>query len=208
MFTLYYMPGTVGLASHIALAEAGAEYELKRVDFAKSEQRSAAYLAVNPKGRVPSLVTPRGILTETPAMLAFIAQSYPQANLAPLDDPFAFAEIQAFNSYLCSTVHVAHAHRMRGARWVDAADEAALAAMKKKVPESVAQCVTLIEEGMLRGPWVMGARYSIADPYLFTLAEWLEGDGIDPKRFPRVLDHRNHMGERAAVKRALKEEGR
>ena len=60
------------------------------------------------------MVTDRGILTETPAMLAFIAQSFPQAGLAPLDDPFGFAQVQAFNSYLCSTVHVAHAHCMRG----------------------------------------------------------------------------------------------
>ena len=63
------------------------------------------YLAINPKGRVPALVTDRGILTETPAILAFIAQSFPQAKLVP-DDPFAFAQAQSFNSYLCSTVHI------------------------------------------------------------------------------------------------------
>jgi glutathione S-transferase len=68
---------------------------------------------------VPALVTDDGILTETPAILAYLAQRFPQAKLAPLDDPFAFAMVQAFNSYLCSTVHVAHAHRMRGTRWAD-----------------------------------------------------------------------------------------
>jgi glutathione S-transferase len=65
---------------------------------------------VNPKGRVPSIATDRGILTETPAILAFIAQHFPEAALAPLADPFAFAQVQAFNRYLCSTVHAAHAH--------------------------------------------------------------------------------------------------
>ena len=80
-----------------------------RVDFAKSEQRQPAYLAINPKERVPALVTDGGILTETPPILACIAKSFPQAALAPLDDPFAFAQEQAFNSYLCSTAHVAHA---------------------------------------------------------------------------------------------------
>ena len=60
-----------------------------------------------------SLVTPQGILTETPAMLVYVAQIHPAAGLAPLDDPFAFAQLQAFNSYLVSTLHVAHAHRMR-----------------------------------------------------------------------------------------------
>jgi len=83
-------------------------------------------------------------------MLAFIAQSFPEAGLAPLDDPFAFAQVQAFNSYLCSTVHVAHAHRMRGQRWAD--DPAAIAAMQRKVPQSVAACFALIEHEMLKGP--------------------------------------------------------
>ncbi len=82
-----------------------------------NQQNSPEYLAINPKGRVPSLVTDQGVLTETPAMLAFIAQSFPAAKLAPLDDAFAFAKMQAFNSYLCSTVHVAHAHKGRGPRW-------------------------------------------------------------------------------------------
>src|SRR5262252_8560581 len=184
LFTLYYAPHTCALATHIALRDAAARYELKRIDFGKTEQQSAAYLTVNPKGRVPAMVTPRGILTETPAMLAFIAQSFPQARLAPLDDPFAFAELQAFNSYLCSTLHVAHAHRMRGYRWVD--DPAAIIAMQKKVPQSVGACFELIDRVMFRGPWVMGEHYTIADPYLFTLAQWLEGDGVDPSRIPRV----------------------
>lgn len=117
MFALYYTPHTCSLASHIALEDAGAEYELRRIDFSKNEQQSPEYLRVNPKARVPALVTPHGILTETPAILTFIAQTFPQAALAPLNDPFAFAELQAFTSYLCSTLHVAHAHRMRGYRW-------------------------------------------------------------------------------------------
>src|SRR5690606_37700330 len=73
MFTLYYAPNTCALATHIALLDAGAKYELKRVDFSKSEQQSPEYLAINPKGRVPAMVTPRGILTETPALLVFVA---------------------------------------------------------------------------------------------------------------------------------------
>ena len=135
MLKLFYSPHACSLASHIALEEAGAAYTAVRVDFANNEQRRPEYLAVNPKGRVPALVTDNGILTETPAILAFIAQSFPQAGLAPLDDPFAFAQVQAFNSYLCSTVHVAHAHRMRGNRWAD--EPAAIAEMKRKVPQSV-----------------------------------------------------------------------
>ncbi len=120
LLTLYYAPNTCALASRIALEEAGAAFEARRIDFANAEQAKPEYLAINPKGRVPALVAERGVLTETPAILAFIAQSYPEARLAPLDDPFAFAELQAFNNYLCATVHVAHAHRGRGYRWADA----------------------------------------------------------------------------------------
>ena len=204
MLKLYCAPGTCALASHISLEEAGAEYEAVRLNFADGEQRKPEYLAVNPKGRVPALVTDRGILTETPAILAFIAQSFPSARLAPLDDAFGFAEVQSFNSYLCSTVHVAHAHRLRGSRWAD--DEAAIEAMKKKVPQSVGDCFDMIERKMIAGPWVMGNDYTICDPYLFTIARWLEGDGVDIRRFPKVHDHYTRMEARPAVQRALSQQ--
>jgi glutathione S-transferase len=201
MMKLFYAPNTCALASHIALEEAGANYESVRLSFADNDQRKPEYLAVNPKGRVPALVTDRGILTETPALLVFIAQTFPNARLAPLDDVFALAEVQAFNSYLCSTVHVAHAHRLRGYRWAD--DPAAIAAMQKKVPQSVGEAFAVIETKMLKGPWVMGESYSIADPYLFTVSQWLEGDGVDRSRLPKVQDHTRRMLERPAVRRAI-----
>jgi glutathione S-transferase len=204
MIKLYYAPHTCSLASHIALEEAGAEYSTVRIDFAANEQRTSEYLAINPKGRVPALVTDRGILTESPAMLAFIAQSFPQARLAPFDDPFAFAQVQAFNSYLCSTLHVAHAHRMRGHRWAD--DPSAIREMQRKVPEAVGACYDLIERDMLKGPWVIGDAYTICDPYLFTFAQWLEDDGVDPSRIPRVIDHRNRMSARKTVRKAIADE--
>ena len=204
MIKLFYAPLTCSMGSHIALVDVAAEYATVRINFADDEQRKPAYLAVNPKGRVPALATDRGILTETPAMLAFIAQSFPQARLAPVDDPFLFAEVQAFNSYLCATLHVAHSHRMRGNRWAD--DPAAIRAMQRKVPESVSACYDLIEANLLREPWVMGETYTICDPYLFTMAQWLEQDGVDPSRFPKVIDHRRRMSERPAVRKAIAEE--
>jgi glutathione S-transferase len=201
MLKLFYSPGSCALASRIALEEAGAPYELVRVDFSKGEQRGPDYLKINPKGRVPALATDRGVLTENPAILAYIAQSFPAARLAPLDDAYAFGQVQAFNAYLASTVHVAHAHGPRGSRWAD--DPAAIAEMKRKVPETVAACFELIEAALPQdGGWVMGAQYTICDPYLFTIASWLESDGVDVTRFPKVLDHRNRMAERPAVKKA------
>jgi len=204
MFKLYYAPATCALASHITLAEAGADYATERIDFKVNQQNSPDYLKINPKGRVPALVTDRGILTETPAMLAYIAQSFPQAGLAPLDDPFAFAQVQSFNSYLCATLHVAHAHKLRGARW--ATEESSFADMKRMIPKSVGACFALIERNMLKGPWVMGESYTICDPYLYTVALWLEGDGVDLASLPKVADHRKRMSERPAVQKVLAEE--
>ena len=90
---------------------------------------------------------------------------------------------------------------MRGNRWAD--DPAALAELKRKAPEVVAACFELIEQQMFVGPFVMGDAYTICDPYLFTIATWLESDGVDLKRFPKVHDHRNRMHDRKAVRKAL-----
>jgi glutathione S-transferase len=114
MNTLFFSPGACSLASAIALAESGLPYRLQRVKFADNEQRSPDYLKLNPNGRVPVLVTDEGAISENLAILAYIAQVAPQAKLAPLDDLFAFARMQAFNAYLAATVHVAYAQLSLG----------------------------------------------------------------------------------------------
>ncbi len=204
MLKLFYGTGTCALASHIALAETGAPYQAIRLSFSTNDQTTPDYLAINPKGRVPALATPHGVVTETPAILAYIAQQFPAARLAPLDDPFAFAQVQAFNSYLCSTVHVAHAHRGRGYRW--ATDPAAIENMKQKVAENMAACFALIEGSMFRGPWAMGDSYTVCDPYLYTMTRWLDVDGVDIASFPEIREHRQRMEARPAVKQVLADE--
>ncbi|MBV7462203.1 MULTISPECIES: glutathione S-transferase family protein [unclassified Acidovorax] len=202
--TLYYTPGTCAQAVRIGLEEAGAPYDLVRVDFAAAQQRTPEYLAVNPKGRVPALVTPHGTLTETPALLAYVAQSFPEARLAPAD-AHGFARMQEFHSYLASTVHIAHAHRPRASRWADEPD--AIAAIQRKVPQNMTECFNLIESHYLpkadQGPWVMGEQYTVADGYLFTIGTWLKSDGVDISSFPKVFAHTQRMLERPAVQRAL-----
>ena len=201
-WTLYSAPGTCALATHIALREAGSDAEVVHLNFIAQEQQGTPYLAINPQGRVPSLVTPEGVLTETPALLMFVAQRFAAAQLAPLDDPFALARMQAFLSWMASTVHVAHAHRRRGARWAD--DVAAQASMRAKVASNMAAHAAVIEAG-LTSPWVMGERYSVADGYLFTIGRWLEGDGVDTSVYPRLLAHRARVAARPAVQRVLAE---
>ncbi len=201
MLKFYYAPKTCALAAHLALEHIGEPYEAIRLDFGSQAQRSAEYLSINPKGRVPALVTEEGILTETPALLLYLCQRSPQAGLAPLENIFATAKMQAVNSYLCATVHVAHAHRLRGIRWAD--DPVAIEAMKKKVPQSMGDAMALIENGMLEGPWVMGEQYTVADMYLFTIATWLEGDSVDLSKLPRVIAHRERMAKDPRVQRVL-----
>lgn len=104
--TLFFAPGSCAVAVQIALLETGAPFTARQLNLAAGEQRSPEYLAINPKGRVPALITEQGTLTETPALLLYVAQRFPDAKLAPLDNPFLLARMQEVNSFLASTVHV------------------------------------------------------------------------------------------------------
>jgi glutathione S-transferase len=90
---------------------------------------------------------------------------------------------------------------MRGHRWAD--DPAAIAAMRKKVPQTVGECFDLIERHLFKGPWVMGEHYTVSDMYLFTLAQWLERDEVDPARFPKVAGHRQRMSRDPVVSKVI-----
>jgi glutathione S-transferase len=203
MLKLYYTPGACSLAPHIALEEAGADYEVERVSLQTGAQREPAYLAVNPKGRVPALVTDRGVITENPAILAYIAQTCPEAALAPNDDAFAFADMQAFNVFLASTVHVAFAHAFRPERY--GFGEEAARAMRAKAPQALAGAFALIEERLADGrPFVLGEHYTVADPYLFVFSGWLNGRGLGRLTdFPALAAHHARVKERPAVQKAL-----
>ncbi|MCR9212181.1 MAG: glutathione S-transferase family protein [Proteobacteria bacterium] len=203
MLKLFYNPGSIALASHLLLEEIGCDYEAVHLNYAIMEHTKPEYLAINPKGRVPSLITEKGILTETPAILLYLAQRFPESDFAAPEDIYELAELQAVTSYLCSTVHVNHAHRMRGYRWVEADDETSLAAMQRKVQSNMEECFALIEKEVFKGPWVMGDKISIADPYLFVFSFWMEGDNVNPADFPKLLDHRNRILDRPAAKKVV-----
>jgi glutathione S-transferase len=202
MLKLYYAPNTCSLAPFIALTEAGATFTPQRVNFAANEQNSAEYKSLNPKSRVPALATDQGIITENVAILAYIAQSFPAAHLAPTD-PFAFAQMQAFNAYLSSTVHVYHSHKGRGYRWSD--DPAVIAALKIKVPQNMLECFTTIEKEYLQGPYVFGNQFTVSDCYLLTISNWLESDSVDMALLPKTMAHRKTMMARPAVAKAVAE---
>lgn len=197
---LYYAKGTVAVAVAIALHEAGIEFEPVHLDFTAGEQTQAAYHAINPKGRVPALVTERGILTETGAILDHIADLVPAAGLRPAD-PFEAARMREAMYYLASTMHVNHAHRARGIRWAD--EEASLADMRAKVVRTMTESARHVETHILRGPFVLGEVFSLADPYLYVACSWLEYDGVSVSDFPAIRAFNEAMRGRASVAQVI-----
>ena len=207
MLKLFYAPNACSLASHIALAEAGADFQAVRLDLKAGDQHKPEYLAVNPKGRVPALVTPRGALTENPVILGWVSQTYPDAHLKPAGDFFNFSEMQSFNMYLATTVHIAFAHLFRAERWADS--DAARNEMRAKVPSVLAQVFKLVEDRLGDGRgWVCGDQYTVADPYLYVFAPWRERDGAGGSAaMPLTRAHRTRMQARPAVQKVLAAEG-
>lgn len=195
---LFYTPATISIAVAITLEEAGLAYDPIKVDFATAEQTKPAYLELNPKGRVPTLISDTGaVLTETGALLDYIAALAPEAGLIP-DHPELAAHMRGVMYYLASTMHVAHAHKLRGSRWAD--HQFSFEDMTAKVPETMRACAAYVEEDALRGDFVTGNAISIADPYLFVVCNWLEGDGVAVCDFPRIGAFMDRMETRNSVK--------
>jgi len=188
---LHYAPRTISVAIAIVLEELDIPYEAIRVDFATAEQTKQDYRQINPKGRVPALETPEGILTETPAIIEYVApQLVPQ-------DAFAAAKMRELISYLSGTMHPHHAHGLRGERWAD--EEGSLADMKRKVPERMADCAAHLEEYLPSLPFETGTLEVLSDAYLYAVLAWLPGDGVDISHYPRLAAFQHQMNTRASV---------
>ncbi|SMR82406.1 glutathione S-transferase [Aliiroseovarius halocynthiae] len=192
----FYAPGTIAVASALALEEAGLLYEPIKIDFSQSEQTGKAFQNINPKGRVPALATDGQILTETGAILEYLGQLAPEAGLIPQDpmDAFRMREVMY---YLASTMHVAHAHKLRGHRWADRPES--WADMTAKVPETMAACCTHLEDSCAFAPYVLGEQISLADLYLYAVCNWLEGDKVDIANYPKIQDFMHAMNTRPAT---------
>jgi glutathione S-transferase len=208
MLKFYYSPAACSMAPHIALEESGASFEATPINILKRENYAPDFLAVNPKGFIPVLQTPNGIVSENPAILLYIGMSFPEAGLLPSNDAFGAAEATSFNAFLASAVHVTYRHISRPTLFADG--EEARVALLAKVPEMLAKYFGLVEERLADGrQWVHGDRYGISDPYLFVYSSYLfwKGDRGDPYAFPNLLKHRERVLERPATQRALAREG-
>lgn len=197
MLKLHCAPKTISTAVVIALNE-GVHWEAVPVDVAGGEQTREPYLSLNPKGRVPVLITPEGPLTETGAILEYLGETA-LPKLVPAD-PLHRARMREVMYYLASTMHVNHAHNFRGTRWAN--EEGSLADMKAKVPETMAASCAYLE-GLMTGPYLFGDAPTLADFYLYTITTWLKGDGVEISGYPKLAAFKAAMEGRASVRKAI-----
>ena len=201
MLKLYYSPGACALASHIALEEAGADYEIEKIDLRQGQQKTPEYLAINPAGVTPALVTDEGVLTENLVIMGYVAQTHPEAKLADNDSSFNFGKMQSFNGFLGSSLHpavgkVLFARPPLEGATKDAAMDLALTKYR------------IVEDSLFKGPWAMGEHYTVADGYLAVFTRWGRQAGFLTKEaFPKLNDHLDRVQARPAVQRVLAAEG-
>jgi len=203
VLTLYYSPGACSLAPHIALEEAGAPYTLQLVSITKGEHHAPEYLNVNPRGKVPTLKTDEGMLTENVAILTYLARSFPHAKLLP-EEPIGMARCLSHMAYLSNTVHPAFTHIVRPSRF--ATDESARENVKATGRENA---WTLLQEldALLAGKeWVLGPQYSAADPYTLVIYGWGKHNRMAVEQLRNYTAFKDRMLQRPAVQKVLERE--
>jgi glutathione S-transferase len=200
MLTLYYAPGACSLASHIVLEESGEKYEAKRVDLAKGEQRTDAYLKIHPLGRVPALMLDNGDpLTENTAILPYLGKRF---GLWPKDDP-AEARALSLIGYFASSVHPAHAHISRPERY--ATDSAMFPNIQEQGRKTFQGYLKQID-GMLAGRQWFSDQYSVLDPYGLLFYTWGVRRELPVAELANYSAFRDRMLQRPAVRRIIEEE--
>jgi glutathione S-transferase len=202
---LYFAPGAVSMATHIALEEAGIPYALEPISIKEGEQRSARYLQVHPLGRLPALeIEPGFVLSETPALLSYLAARTPELALPP-EGTLLRARADEWLSLLASTLHVTFLSFHRPDRYT--ADEAARASLKVDGKQRFFELLHYVEGRLPASGFVLGERYSLVDPYLTVFFLWARRVELDVSKLPRYSRLVDAVLERPAVRRALEQEG-
>jgi len=200
MLTLYYAPGACSMAAHIVLEEAGEKYEPKRVDLAGGEQRTDAYLKINPQGRVPAIKLDSGeSIAENTAILPYLGKRF---GLWP-SDPVAEAKALSLIGFFAATVHPAHAHVGRPERY--ASDPALYPNLKETGLKSFHGYLKQIDE-IINGREWFSDRYSVVDPYAFVFYTWGARRGLPVGELKNYTAFKDRMLKRPAVQRVVEDE--
>ena len=203
-FKLYYAPGACSLASHIAMEELGLEYATVRLNLANGDQRKPEYLALNPRGRVPTLVAGGKVLTENVGIMAYFAGGYGQGKIWPRD---AWHQAVALSTmaWLSNTVHTTYAHLFRPERYAE--DEGAREAVKAKARETYLDCLKEIDGRLAGRQWAVANHYTVVDGYLLVFYRWAHRQGMPVKSMANYARLMDKVLARPAVKKVMSDEG-
>ena len=204
MLRLFYSPGACSLVPHIAIEEAGAGFDAVRTPIADKAHRRPEYLAINPRGLIPAIEADGRVVTENIAILAWIGHCWPESGQLPLDDLSALARVFELLSFFATTVHYGGFGPIFRARAAGIErPEAELAADRDRLRGLFGEIDALLAPG----PWLLGDRYSLADPYPLTFRRWARRLELDVSPYRHWAEHMRRMAERPAVRRALAREG-
>jgi glutathione S-transferase len=204
MYTLFWSPGSASMAPHCCLEEAGAAYTLKLVDTAKGEHQQPEYLALNPAGKVPTLVIPNEseggsfTMTESAAMCMLIADRHPQADLAPKTDDLARGHFYMWLMHLSNTLQPA----MLRYYYPDRHTAESADSVINKAREEVATVWSRVDTHLkLKGPYLLGDRFSAADIFCTMLSTWQDCCPETYRRFPSIKRLADLVMARPAIAR-------
>jgi len=197
---LYYSPGACSLAPHIVASEAGIDLTLDKVDMKdKKTADGRDFLAINPKGYVPTLELDNGdVLTEGPAIDQYLADLKPESGLAPANGTWARYQLQSMLNYISTELHKTYSPLFN-----PATPEATVADRKAYLRKRYAY----LEAILAKQPWLMGDQFTVADIYLFVVTRWGRAVHVDLSDFPALEAFQKRVAERPAVEKALLEEG-
>jgi glutathione S-transferase len=204
MLRLFYSPGACSLVPHVALEEAGAEFDAVRTPIAEKAHKRPEYLAINPRGLIPAIEVEGLVVTENIAVLAWIGHRWRESSQLPLDDLPSLARTFELLSWFATTVHhggFGPIYRARAAGMERS--EAELAGDRERLRGLFGEIDSLLAQG----PWLLGERYSLADPYPLTFRRWARRLELDMTPYRHWTAHSGRMVQRPAVLRALKREG-
>ena len=203
---LYYSPGSCSFAPHVVLREVGVEFELRKFSTADRSNYSPEYLAVNPKGRIPTLLIDGFTLTENPAILAYLGRRYPEADLYPSTATEDEARCLEWLAWSSNTVHVAFAQILRSERFVPSED--AYPPVQASGHVNFQRCLAEIEAHLTRSPFAVGSRFTVVDPFWLVFYRWGIRLGYEIKRlYPAYTRYAEVLSQRPSVIAALSAEG-
>ncbi len=197
---LYYSPGACSLAPHIVLCELDLDFDLVRVDLATKRTASGEdFRKINPLGYVPALeLNDSTVLLEGPAIVQYLADLVPEANLAPRPGDFQRYLLQQWLNFIASELHKGFSPLF----WPDLPEEA-----KTIFRRRLNERLTFAANHLATQNYLLGQTFSVADAYLFVVLSWRNYIGLDLAPWPGLLTYSDRIAQRPAVQQALKEEG-